>query len=55
MSNNLTIIDKTAPIFWRGKECKQIKWDSLNLGGKIRIKIDKAFISVDISELSNNH
>jgi hypothetical protein len=51
MKNN--ILNKTLPIFWKGKPCKFIKWDTLNFGGKLKIKIDKKFIQVDISELNN--
>lgn len=50
---NLTTLKQEAPIFWRGKLCKFIKWETLNFGGKLKIKIDKKFIEVDISELNN--
>jgi len=50
MNNNL---NKTLPIFWKGKLCKFIKWETLNFGGKLKIKIDKKFIQVDILELNN--
>ncbi len=46
-------LNQSAPIFWKGKPCKFIKWDTLNFGGKLKIKIDKKFIEVDISELTN--
>jgi hypothetical protein len=39
--------------FWKGKLCKFIKWETLNFGGKLKIKIDKKFIEADISELTN--
>lgn len=41
-------------IFWKGNLVKFVKWESLNFGGKLKIKIDKKFIEVDISELSNS-
>lgn len=46
-------LNQQAPIFWRGNLCKFIKWESLNFGGKLKIKIHKKFIEVDISELTN--
>lgn len=46
-------LNQQAPIFWRGKLCKFIKWDSLNFGGKVQIKISDTFFEADISELSN--
>ena len=49
-TNNL---QQHLPIFWKGMKCKMIKWESMNLGGKLKIKIDKKFIEVDINELSN--
>ena len=48
-----TTLNQSAPIFWKGKICKFIKWDTLNFGGKIKIKIDKNFIEVNISDLTN--
>jgi len=46
-------LNQSAPIFWKGKTVKFIKWDSLNMGGKIKIKISTTFFEVDINELSN--
>lgn len=48
-----TQLNQSAPIFWKGKPVKFIKWDTLNFGGKLKIKTDKKFIEVDISELTN--
>ena len=48
-----TKLNQSAPIFWKGKLCKIIKWESLNFGGKLKIKINKNFIEADISELTN--
>jgi len=48
-----TNLNKSQPIFWKGKITKFIKWETLNFGGKLKIKIDKKFIEVDISELTN--
>lgn len=46
-------LNQSEPIFWKGKLCKLIKWNTLNFGGKLKIKIDKKFIEVDIDELKN--
>jgi hypothetical protein len=46
-------LNQGQPIFWKGNLCKFIKWETLNFGGKIKIKINKSFIEVDISELTN--
>lgn len=48
-----TQLKQSESIFWKGKLCKFIKWETLNFGGKLKIKIDKKFIEVDISELTN--
>jgi hypothetical protein len=48
-----TKLDQSKPIFWKGKICKSIMWETLTFGGKLKIKIDKKFIEVDISELTN--
>lgn len=48
-----TKLNKSAPIFWKGKLCKSIKWETLNFGGKLKIKIDRKFIEIDIDELKN--
>jgi hypothetical protein len=48
-----TTINQQEKIFWKGKLCKMIKWETIDYGRKIKIKIDKKFIEVDISELSN--
>ena len=46
-------LNQNQPIFWKGKLCKMIKWETLNFGGKLKIKIDSKFIEADINELSN--
>jgi hypothetical protein len=46
-------LNQQLPIFWKGKICKFIKWETLNFGGKLKIKINKKFIEADISELTN--
>ena len=46
-------LNKSQPVFYKGKKCKFIKWETLNFGGKLKIKIDKKFIEVDITELTN--
>ena len=48
-----TELNQSAPIFWKGKLCRFIKWESLNFGGKIKIKVSTKFIEVDIKELHN--
>ena len=48
-----TDLKKDETIFWKGIKCKFIKWDSLNFGGKIKIRINNRTIEVDISELHN--
>jgi len=48
-----TKLEQEKPIFWKGKICKFIKWETLNFGGKLKIKIDKKFIEIDINELHN--
>jgi len=49
----MTTLNQSQTIFWKGKICKFIKWETLNFGGKLRIQINKNFIEVDIKELSN--
>lgn len=46
-------LNQSAPIFWKNKLVKFIKWESLNMGGKLKIKITTTFFEVDINELSN--
>jgi len=49
-----TQLNQSQPIFWKGKKCKFIKWETLNFGGKLKITITgKRFIEVDIAELTN--
>lgn len=48
-----TTLNQQAPIFWKGKVCKFIKWETLNFGGKLKIKVSSKFIEVDLRELSN--
>jgi hypothetical protein len=46
-------LNQSKPIFWKGNKCKLIKWETLNFGGKLKVKINTRFIEVDISELTN--
>lgn len=46
-------LNQSQPIFWKGKICKFIKWETLNFGGKLKVKISNNFIEVDINELTN--
>lgn len=46
-------INQSKPIFWKGKQCKFINWESLNFEGKIKIKISSKFIVINLDELSN--
>lgn len=46
-------LNQLVPVFWKGRRCKAIKWNTLNLGGKLKIKVNDRFFEVDISELSN--
>jgi hypothetical protein len=46
-------LEQQKPIFWKGKKCDFIFWDTLNFGGKLKIKIGKKKFEVDISELKN--
>ncbi len=46
-------LNQSAPIFWKGIKCTFIHWESLNLGGKLKIRLNKRTIEVDISELTN--
>ena len=46
-------LNQAQPIFWKGIICQFIKWESLNFGGKLKIKINNKFIEVDITELKN--
>jgi hypothetical protein len=46
-------LNQSQPIFWKGQIVKFIKWETLNFGGKLKIKINKQFIEVDIDELTN--
>jgi hypothetical protein len=48
-----TKLNQQQPIFWKGKLCKFIKWETLNFGGKLKIKLHTEFIEVNISELTN--
>ena len=48
-----TQLNQSMPIFWKGKLCRFIKWESLNFGGKVKIKINKNCIQADIPELTN--
>jgi hypothetical protein len=50
--NNLKL-NQSQPIFWKGNLCKFIKWETLNFGGKLKIKINRKFIEADIAELTN--
>jgi hypothetical protein len=46
-------LNQQEPIFWKGILIKEIKWETLNFGGKIKIRINKKFIEIDSSELHN--
>lgn len=46
-------LNQQQPIFWKNNLVKLIKWETLNFGGKLKIKINKSFFEVDINELSN--
>jgi hypothetical protein len=48
-----TKLEQQKPIFWKGKLCKLVKWETMNLGGKLEVKINKSLIEVDIDELTN--
>jgi len=50
---NMKNLNQQKPIFWKGKICKIVKLESLNFGGKLKIKVSKKFIEVDINELTN--
>jgi hypothetical protein len=47
-------LNKKKPIYWKDRLCKSVNWDSMNLGGKIKVKIDKSFIEVNVDELTNS-
>jgi hypothetical protein len=52
--NHMTnTLNQSQPIYWRGTLCKFIKWETLNFGGKLKIKINKKFIEVSLKELTN--
>ena len=46
-------LNQQEPIFWKGIKCTFIKWETLNFGGKLKIRLNKRTIEVDISELTN--
>jgi hypothetical protein len=48
-----TTLEQNKPIFWKGNICKLIKWETLNFGGKLKIKVNTKLIEVDINELKN--
>ena len=48
-----TELNQSLPIFWKGIKCNFIWWESLNFGGKLKIRLNKKIIEVDILELSN--
>ena len=48
-----TKLNQSQRIYWKGKLCKFIKCETLNIGGKLKIKTDKKFFEVNISELTN--
>jgi hypothetical protein len=48
-----TKLNQSATIFWKGTKVSFIKWESLTIGGKIKIRINKTTIEVDIDELTN--
>jgi len=45
-------IDKTKDIFWNENKVK-VLWETLNLGGEVKIMLDNKKLSIDISELKN--
>ena len=49
----MTKLNQDAPIFWKGNLCKFIDWESLTMGGKLLVKLEKRTIQVDIDELTN--
>jgi hypothetical protein len=46
-------LDKLKPIYWNDRLCKNVNWESINMRGKIKVKIDSSFIEVNIDELTN--
>ena len=48
-----TQLNQSAPIFWKGIKCQFIFWETLNFGGKLKIRLNKRTIEVDINELKN--
>jgi hypothetical protein len=46
-------LNQQLRIFWKGKICRYIEWETLNDDGKLIIQIDNNYITVHISELSN--
>jgi len=49
----MTHLNQQSRIFWKGKLVKFVNWESLNFGGKLKIKVDSKFIEVSINELTN--
>jgi len=48
-----TELNQSAAIFWKGTKVSFIKWETLTMGGKIKIRLNKKTIEVDINELTN--
>ena len=48
-----TKLNQSQPIFWKGIKCQFIKWETLNFGGKLKIRLNNRTIEVDINELTN--
>ncbi len=48
-----TTLNQSATIFWKGIKCKYVFWKTLNLGGFLKIRLNKRTIEVNISELTN--
>ena len=46
-------LNQQSRIFWKGKLVKFVNWESLNLNGKLKIKVGSQFIEVNINELTN--
>lgn len=47
-----TQLNQSASIYYNGKKCQFIKWETLSLG-QIKVKISNKYITVNISELYN--
>lgn len=50
---NATKLQQEKPIFWKGIKVQYIMWNTLNFGGKLKIRLNNHTIEVDILELYN--